>query len=413
MECAVEGEDYRSRLKEFQDVEARRLQFIEEMLSKLDTVTADLERVTQDRAREVSILKADLETEREARRGLQEKNGNLLLSVSKMEQARFVLVLVDADADIYLFRDGLLAQGGQGGQFAAEELIAKVREYLATFESFKDAAKIPIMVKAYANFSGLAQACMRDKKVVSMEAMMEFWCGFTRRFPLVDFINVGPGKEEADSKLREVLAHHIVSPLCEHVLLACCHDAGYVPVLRQYAAQKDFSSRITLIASGPFRGDMVSLGLRTTKSFEPLFGHVKSSQSVRSYAEVGAVAPRPPSTSKAVLSVQDLKLSGKPVANCDRLRPILFNEAGKRIDKPLSVHGDCVKEIRKRNLCSWHYLRADCIVDGCKKVHDFRRPLTPKNYDALWCISRENVCRRLSKHGKCEDDQCIFGHGFV
>ena len=50
--------------------------------------------------------------------------------------------------------------------------------------------------------SGLAQACVRDKKLGSTVEISQFWIGFSRRYPLVDFVDVGSGKEEADNKLR-------------------------------------------------------------------------------------------------------------------------------------------------------------------------------------------------------------------
>jgi hypothetical protein len=87
----------------------------------LEAVSTQLENVTKDRTREVSILKADLESEREARRGWQEKAGTLREQLSSVvryrnlvvkmaiivdyftqEHARFVLALIDADADMYL-----------------------------------------------------------------------------------------------------------------------------------------------------------------------------------------------------------------------------------------------------------------------------------------------------------------------
>jgi hypothetical protein len=87
----------------------------------LEAVSTRLENVTKDRTREVSILKADLESEREARRGWQEKAGTLREQLSSVvryrnlvvkmaiivdyftqEHARFVLALIDADADMYL-----------------------------------------------------------------------------------------------------------------------------------------------------------------------------------------------------------------------------------------------------------------------------------------------------------------------
>ena len=91
----------------------------------------------------------------------------------------------------------------QGGQAAADKFMAKVREHLSSLgHSFEDAKTVPVMVKAYGNLSGLAQACVRDKKLGSITEMVQFWIGFSRRYPLVDFVDVGSGKEEADNKLR-------------------------------------------------------------------------------------------------------------------------------------------------------------------------------------------------------------------
>ena len=81
--------------------------------------------------------------------------------------------------------------------------MAKVREHLLSIGySIEDAKTVPVMMKAYANLSGLAQACVRDKKLGSIMEMAQFWIGFSRRYPLVDFVDVGSGKEEADNKLR-------------------------------------------------------------------------------------------------------------------------------------------------------------------------------------------------------------------
>lgn len=81
--------------------------------------------------------------------------------------------------------------------------MEKVREHLSSLgPSIEDPKTIPVMVKAYANLSGLAQACVRDKKLGSTVDMHQFWIGFSRRYPLVDFVDVGSGKEEADNKLR-------------------------------------------------------------------------------------------------------------------------------------------------------------------------------------------------------------------
>jgi hypothetical protein len=102
----------------------------------------------------------------------------------------------------------------KGGQAAADKLMEKVREHLVSLgDSVVDAESIPVMVKAYANLNGLAQACVRDKKLGSLADMVQFWIGFSRRYPLVDFVDVGSGKEEADNKLRGMILDSYTSAL--------------------------------------------------------------------------------------------------------------------------------------------------------------------------------------------------------
>jgi hypothetical protein len=318
-----------------------------------------------------------------------------------------------------------------GGQDAADHFMEKVRDHLASVASIKEPKSVPVMVKAFANLGGLAQACVRDKKVKFVGDVNQFWIGFIRRYALVDFVDVGPGKEEADNKIRgklictmhskilftnncsEVLGFHIGNLQCEHIMLACCHDSGYVPVLRQYAAQSSYSERITLLSAGLVRSDIRALGFRSTTAFEPLFC------SPRALQPTADVKDRQPSldniqhTLDLITSEASSQAKEKPVNNSGRLRPILRNSAGKRIDKILSVDVSLVQEIRKHNLCSWHYLRADCQVTSCKRNHIYPRPLSPGEYDAQWTVARQGLCYSLRKGGDCDDDQCMYSHGFT
>jgi hypothetical protein len=167
--------------------------------------------------------------------------------------------------------------------------MAETREYLVSLGSLvRDATNVQVLVKAYANLEGLAQACVRDKKVNSDYEMRQFWVGFSRKFPMVDFVDVGSVKEEADNKIRgtfcsslllviltnvylETLRFRLASNQCVHVLLACCHVTGSIPVLRHYAAQPLALERVTLLSGGNLRLDMSNLGFKTTNLFESLF----------------------------------------------------------------------------------------------------------------------------------------------
>jgi len=219
----------------------------------------------------------------------------------------------------------------------------------------------------------------------------------------------------------EVLAFHVTNPQCEHILLACCHDAGYVPVLRQYAAQPAYSDRITLLSSGAIQSGISDLGFRTTRVFESLFdsrGSLPDPTAATAFQawkqlqfQSHPVAKQP---RVDVFTAESSKLQGKPVANSGRLRPILRDSNGNRIDKSLNVNGKLAIEMRNLNLCNWHYLRADCLNSGRnhqKRDHKYPRPLSPEKYDALWIVARQGMCRSLRKGSSCEDDQCIYGHG--
>jgi hypothetical protein len=263
-------------------------------------------------------------------------------------------------------------------------------------------------------------------KVKSAGDVIQFWIGFIRRYALVDLSMLGRVKKRQITRfevsclflysqkpslliiLPEVLGFHISNPQCEHILLACCHDAGYLPVLRQYAAQSSSSERITLLSVGLLRSDIEALGFRKTAAFEPLFCSTSSPQALQPTTN-GKGRQQVSDSVTSVTSVSLPRAKEIPVSNAGRLRPILRNSSGRRIDKVLSVDVSLVNEMKKRNLCLWHYLRSNCQIE-CKRDHEYPRPLVPAEYDALWIVARQGVCHR----GKtCDDDRCIYGHGFT
>jgi len=63
-----------------------------------------------------------------------------------------------------------------------------------------------IMVRAYANLKGLAQACFQSGKLKHAADLGFFAVGFTKRQALFDFVDVGAGKERADYKIRGIHA---------------------------------------------------------------------------------------------------------------------------------------------------------------------------------------------------------------
>jgi hypothetical protein len=283
--------------------------------------------------------------------------------------------------------------------------MLKVRQYLQPV--VKDATTVEVVVKAYANFTGLAQACVKNGKLKGNVSLNQFVIGFNRRYPLFDFVDVGPGKEETDNKFKgmvstssihvlvsltkafsDVLEVYVPNPLCKHIILGCYHDQGYIPFLRKFDQGPSVSEKITLLKTGPLARGMESLGFKKTELFNSLFS-----------SESSGLTPTSPKFMKSL-----------PVVGSERLGPIKRNSNGKRIDKDLSVDPKLLERMKKFNLCGWHYLREDC-VHGHNRSHDYPRPLSLEEYDAVWYLTRAGgFCHNARGNRDCNDDRCIYRH---
>lgn len=103
-------------------------------------------------------------------------------------------------------------------------------------------------------------------------------------------------------------------------------------------------------------------------------------------------------------------LHWNPSINTDRLGPILRDEKGYRLDKPLLgvvPNSPLVTLLRNGNLCHSYYLRGKCT--GCSRVHTLPA-LDRESYDALWFIARQGHCHKYRRGKQCSDEKCIYGH---
>ncbi|KAL9635249.1 MAG: hypothetical protein Q9164_003591 [Protoblastenia rupestris] len=112
----------------------------------------------------------------------------------------FVVVLIDADADDYIFHARFLNKHALGGGEAADELYARIGGYLSILQLNPE--DTDIIVRAYANFKSLSKACIAKKKMKNDVSISTVAQGFSQRRSLFDFVDVGSGKDEADNKIR-------------------------------------------------------------------------------------------------------------------------------------------------------------------------------------------------------------------
>jgi len=84
--------------------------------------------------------------------------------------------------------------GGKKAAYTLRNAIASVMGEKAT--------EVEIMAKIVANLSGLARAMRRDGSVEDESYVRDFFLGFSQAKATFDFVDVGYGKERADSKIK-------------------------------------------------------------------------------------------------------------------------------------------------------------------------------------------------------------------
>ncbi len=96
------------------------------------------------------------------------------------------------------------------------------------------------MAKVCANISGLSKAMCRDGSLDSPDDLKEFTLGFTQGKASFDFVDVGHGKERADSKIKGILTGSRVLLKADQNKNAC---AGTFETI---TANKFFSASLTM-----------------------------------------------------------------------------------------------------------------------------------------------------------------------
>ncbi len=348
------------------------------------------------------------------------------------------------------FPDRFITKGKEGGEAAADALLAALQQYM--HEMTGQANGMDVLVRAFANVSGLGQALELGGRLKNATQLREFATGFSRRQAFFDFVDVGDGKERADFKVRgktdsyfppppglypsnylfkESTKFFLESFQCKHLVLACGHDAGYAPFLGQFAGDQQVADRITLLEVSPFPRAIRELGLKKTQ-FGSVFGRI--AQPAVSSALVGpltwgrvaavtaeaAATPlasrrnsieRPVAAAAAAASPPASPQTRRhsPQAESNRLGPVLVGEDGRRIDRRLHVNTAIVEKLRKVSLCYHLFLRGECVMPKCPRTH-WVRQLTNEEFDALWWLARQGQCYTSMNGKECSDATCVYSH---
>lgn len=188
------------------------------------------------------------------------------LTDNQQERDQFALALIDGDG--LIFQQALLSNGADGGSEAAHLLLQAIRDHLHT--RYDNGASYSIMVHIVANFEGLSRKLASVGILRSPAELNHFARAFSINQPLFSFVDVGPGKERADHKIREMFRIFINNMQCRQIIFGGCHDNGYIPTLEPYKRDEEISKRITLLESTPAQPGFQNLGYDIT-SFPSVF----------------------------------------------------------------------------------------------------------------------------------------------
>ncbi|KAI1272607.1 hypothetical protein F5Y07DRAFT_288549 [Xylaria sp. FL0933] len=179
-------------------------------------------------------LKSDYEEEKNGRERYKQLARN-------QERKPFVLVIVDGDG--YIFKDEFLHQSAEGGSKAAQHLNNVIKKSLQG----KGLEHCDVMVRIYANLVNLSKTLSKyGLATADKRSLAPFVANFNRSYGLMDFVDAGELKENADFKIRALLNLYAENLQCKHIYFAACHDVGYLSELTRFRGDRN---RVTLLRS--------------------------------------------------------------------------------------------------------------------------------------------------------------------
>jgi hypothetical protein len=108
------------------------------------------------------------------------------------------------DGDGHIFSQDHLRLGKAGGQQAATLLTKGLTEYMAENVDAGPSGRAQVWVTVFCNKSGLLET-LTGSGVCTSDDFETFLWAFNQASPWFSIVDVGPGKEAADAKLRERL----------------------------------------------------------------------------------------------------------------------------------------------------------------------------------------------------------------
>ncbi|ROT42488.1 hypothetical protein SODALDRAFT_374815 [Sodiomyces alkalinus F11] len=463
--------DFVSRYQSLQIQRVSSDELIKDLLLYCESVERTLREKNTELVQQLNETQFDLEDAKNSRRELQhhliditETNASLKVKDSSLNRNLYVLVLIDGDG--LMFLGEFLRQGIEGGKKAAYALRAEIAGLCG-----KPADDVEVIAKVYANLNGLSRAMQRHGVVEKDSDFKDFTLGFTQAKASFDFVDVGQGKERADSKIKEATRWNLRNHNCKQILLGISHDSGYAPFLDEILNDGDARNRVTVIEGVPavrelrntgvnmiqidtlfrkdklldklvdgrpvsrrpspfdhgpasptnaalFHGSAVAAAGPTSSPMTPSsWAGITANANVNASTSISTSASPPPQIflplvhkNAAAAAAAAAAAQGRKSAQVDgpETSAAAWNPGRRGLDEPIVANPVVVDAIKKRKE---RLCNIHYLRGYCGKGNDcsfeHRYRVSDEELKALALLARFNPC---GKRQNCDLDSCIYGH---
>lgn len=442
----MDGGNLMDFVQRFQQIRAQRDtsdELIKDLLVYCEHVESSLRQENSHLRSQISDANLDLADATKSRRELQQHVKELEQQLKYMtidvehfkNYNPYVLILIDGDG--CHFKQDYVNRGIEGGKQAAYALRTAILKACHAL-----AGDIEVIARVVANLNGLTKAMRNDGSLEHESRLKDFTIGLSQGMASFDFIDIGYGKERADTKIKEAIRWNLRNFNCKQIVLGVSHDAGYASFLDEILRDEASRRRITILEGIPSTRDLASMNLNTLDLNADLLRAEKlvdktlrdptpPSAMSSPVAVVAGMSPLPPpsatpvsvaasvtpSYATAIKSASPppqvtLPFQPKPIKTpvVRREKASVWNPGLRGLDPPLEVNQAALDNIKKRKdnnkLCNNHYLRGPCAKgDSCCFEHKYRPNEAERT--AIAFLARLNPC---TNGQDCDVEDCIYGH---
>ncbi|KAF8607273.1 hypothetical protein BDV93DRAFT_306033 [Ceratobasidium sp. AG-I] len=308
-----------------------------------------------------------------------------------------LLCLIDGDGCI--FNENLLVRGTEGGREAA----SKLRQHIVTHHG----TNTDILVHVFFNRDGLGKT-LKTYLNIQPETFSAFIDGFNTASPFISMLDVGVGKEAADTKIRELMRMFVRYPHVKKVYFGGGHDNGYATHINMIQNEGYLDKIILLQSYTQLAAEIKALGLPCLGNNGIFLSERIPTKSMNSGARgANGVAP-----------VTNQSKSGhRDAPRTVVLQPTVISTSEPEQEPCLIVGGAenmraaiNVLTVLKPAPCI-HYLLAKkgCLVrPTCPYGHAYL--FTPEMLAYFRCLVKRGPCIFLTRGQECTDPECPSAH---